>query len=191
MSPGGHLVTTVAACAVTLASTGSWPLTAAVAAGGFAIDVDHMVDYVFFEGRRDLRPAEFLRYYVEGDVRLAVLILHSYELVALLGALAWATGSVLLCGYLVGALMHLALDVVWNGRLTPRSIGAFYSFTYRAAHRFDSAALLGTPVFAPAGRFWSAFFRGATLAQPPAPAPIEERDAFSLPESRSFANPPS
>lgn len=162
MSPGGHLVTTVAACAVTLASTGSWPLTAAVAAGGFAIDVDHMVDYVFFEGRRDLRPAEFLRYYVEGDVRLAVLILHSYELFALLGALAWATGSVLLGGYLVGALMHLALDITFNGRLTPHSIAAFYSFGYRLAHRFDAGALLGRAELRPAPtHFWTAFFVGA------------------------------
>src|SRR5689334_17521287 len=37
MSPGGHLVTTAIACAGTAALTGSWPATAAVAAGGFLI----------------------------------------------------------------------------------------------------------------------------------------------------------
>jgi hypothetical protein len=191
MSPGGHLVITTAACAATQAITGAWSLTAAVFVGGVLIDVDHAVDYVLFERPQRLTPAAFLRHYLEGRTQRVVLALHSYELFAVLVLAGWWTQSVPILGYLVGALMHLALDVVWNGRLTPRSIGAFYSFTYRAAHRFDSAALLGTPVFAPAGRFWSAFFRGATLAQPPAPAPIEERDAFSLPESRSFANPPS
>jgi hypothetical protein len=162
MSPGGHLVTTAVACAATVAATGSWPLAAAVAAGGFLIDVDHAVDYVLFEGARDLRPGAFLRYYVEGRVRRTVLVLHSYELFALLGALAWLTASPWLGGYLVGALMHLALDITFNGRLTPHSIVAFYSFGYRLAHRFDARTLLGDTQLHPApAHFWSAFFVGS------------------------------
>ena len=168
MSPGGHLLTTVAACTATVAVTGSWPLAAAVAAGGFLIDVDHAVDYVLFEGgARDLRPSAFLRYYVEGRVQHAVLVLHSYELFALLGALAWLTASPWLGGYLVGALMHLALDITFNGRLTPHSIAAFYSFGYRLAHRFDARALLGDTDMRPApAHFWSAFFVGSQRQTP-------------------------
>ena len=49
MSPGGHLVTTVIACAGTASLTGSWAATAAVAAGGFLIDIDHAVDYVLLD----------------------------------------------------------------------------------------------------------------------------------------------
>ena len=85
MSPGGHLVTTLAACGATAVVTGSLTLTVGVAAGGFLIDVDHAVDYVFFDRQRDLRPGAFLRYYLEGRVQRAVLVLHSYELFALLG----------------------------------------------------------------------------------------------------------
>lgn len=191
MSPGGHLVTTAAVCAATQAMTGSWTLTTAIAAGGVLIDVDHAVDYVLFERPRRLTPGAFLRHYVEGRARRVVLVLHSYELFAALLVAGWWTQSGPLLGYLVGALMHLALDVVWNGRLTPRSIAAFYSFTYRAAHRFESAALLGTPSFAPAGRFWSAFFRGATLAKAPALPPVGEGDAFPLPVPGPLANLPS
>jgi hypothetical protein len=162
MSPGGHLVTTVAACAATVAATGSVGLAAAVAVGGFLIDVDHAVDYVLFERGRDLRPSAFLRYYVEGRVRRTVLLLHSYEVFALIGAVAWLTGSVWLGGYLVGALMHLALDITFNGRLTPRSIVAFYSFGYRLVHRFDARALLGDIDLRPApSHFWTAFFVGS------------------------------
>jgi hypothetical protein len=162
MSPGGHLVTTMAACAATAGATGSWPLTAAVAVGGVLIDVDHAVDYVLVERQRDLRPSAFLRYYVEGRIRRAVLVLHSYELFALLIALALATHSVWLGGYLVGALMHLGLDIIFNGRQTPYSIVAFYSFTYRLAHGFDAARLLGpTPLRPAAAGFWRTFFRGA------------------------------
>jgi hypothetical protein len=187
MSPGGHLVITAAACAAAQAATASWSLTAAIAVGGVLIDVDHVVDYVLFERRRRLTPGAFLRHYVEGRTQRVVLALHSYELFAALLVAGWWTQSVPVLGYLVGALMHLALDVAWNGRLTPRSILAFYSFGYRAAHRFDSAALLGSPSFAPAGSFWSAFFRGATLTPTPAPAAIEEKPSAS----RSFANLPS
>ena len=162
MSPGGHLVTTAAACVAAATLTGSAELTAAIAVGGFFIDVDHAVDYVLFERQRDLRPDVFLRYYLEGRVRRAVLVLHSYELFALLGLLAWWTDAVPLWGYLWGALLHLGLDITFNGEYTPRSISAFYSFGYRLAHRFSMPALLGRVdnMVTPAG-FWDAFFRGA------------------------------
>ena len=162
MSPGGHAVTTLAACSATAAATGSWELTAAVAVGGFLIDVDHAIDYVLVEGQRDLRPRAILNYYVECRLQRAVLVLHSYELFALLIALTLATGSVWLGGYVVGALMHLALDIIFNGELTPRSIAAFYSFGYRLAHRFDAQRLLGiTPAAPTVEGFWRTFFRGS------------------------------
>ena len=163
MSPGGHLVTSALACAGTAAVTGSPILTAAVAAGGFLIDVDHAVDYVLFERNRRLTPDAFLRHYVEGRVRRCVLALHSYELFLLLGLIAWWTDSLWLWAYLWGATLHLALDLTFNGELTPNSIVAFYSFAYRLAHRFDAARLLGPcELTTPAG-FWATFFSGGQL----------------------------
>jgi hypothetical protein len=162
MSPGGHLVTTLAVCAATATATQSWPLVLGLAAGGFCIDVDHAVDYVVVERRRDLRPSTFLRYYLEGRVRRTVLALHSWELFAVLVALAWSTGNPWLLGYVGGGLMHLALDLAFNGEYTPNSIVLFYSFAYRAWHRFDAGRLLGSD--APrsvAASFWRAFFGGA------------------------------
>ena len=171
MSPGGHLVTTVAACAATAAITGNVTLTAAMAVGGFLIDVDHAIDYVLFERQRDLRPGVFLRYYLEGRTQRLVLALHSYELFALLALAAWWSGAVWLWGYLAGGLMHLALDLLFNGELTPRSIVPFYSFGYRLAHRFDAQALFGNLQAAPSPPgFWAAFFQGVTLADRPVTA---------------------
>lgn len=167
MSPGGHLVTTVAACAVSIVLTRDLPmadtvaLASGIATGGFLIDVDHAIDYVLFERQRDLRPSTFLRYYVEGRMRRTVLALHSYELFAALVAAALWLNSLPLAGYVLGALMHLALDLVFNGKLTPRSIAAFYSFTFRAAHRFEAGALLGQPALMPSRGFWASFFGGA------------------------------
>jgi hypothetical protein len=182
MSPGGHLVTTIAACAATAYVTGSAPLAAAVFAGGFLIDLDHAVDYVVFERQRDLRPGAFLRYYVEGHIRRAVLVLHSYELFAVLTAMAWWTQSPLLSGYLIGALMHLALDIIFNGRITPYSIAAFYSFSYRLAHRFDAQTLLGTKEHAVRGSFWAMFFSNGKALQPLAAA-TAQRVGAQVPDS--------
>src|SRR5947207_13294563 len=93
MSPGGHLVTTTIACAGAAVLTGSWAATAAVAAGGFFIDVDHVADYVLIERDRRLTPDAFLRHYLEGRTRRSVLVLHSYELLALLALAAARTGA--------------------------------------------------------------------------------------------------
>ncbi|HUM16957.1 MAG TPA: hypothetical protein VL086_14780 [Candidatus Nitrosotalea sp.] len=165
MSPGGHLVTTAAACAVIYAGTGSPALTAGLAAGGFLIDVDHVVDYVLFERQRDLRPAAFLKHYLGGQVQRAVLVLHSYELLVLLAALAWMTGIEWLWGWVFGMLLHLPLDVIFNGKFASGGLAHFYSFIVRAraGFRIDRFAdRARRPVTD--DPFWIAFFRGAQLA---------------------------
>ncbi len=162
MSPGGHATTTALAAAVVALSHPSLPLAAGVAAGGFLIDVDHVVDYVLFNRQTDLRPGVFLRYYLEGRPQRVVLLLHSYELFALLAGLAWWTGWPLLWGYLAGGLMHLVLDMLFNGELLPNNVTGFYSFAYRAARRFSGPALHGHVPRAPLPKsFWHAFFSGA------------------------------
>ena len=131
---------------------------------------------------RRLTPDAFLRHYLEGRTRRTVLVLHSYELFALLGLVAWWSGALWLWAYLWGATLHLALDLTFNGEVTPRSIVAFYSFAYRLAHRFDTRRLLGPVDFepAPAG-FWAAFFEGGRVAGVPAKLPF----ARTWPRSKS------
>lgn len=166
----------MAVCAAAAATTESWPLVAGLAAGGFLIDVDHVVDYLGVERQRDMRPGAFLRYYMEGRARRTVLALHSYELFAVLIALAWSTGNPWLLGYVGGSLMHLALDLVFNGEYVPHSIVLFYSFVYRAIHRFDAAQLLGAGPPRPlAPGFWRAFFG----APPTPPAMLDSADSHA------------
>ena len=165
MSPGGHLLTTVLAAGAGLVATGSVPVAVGVVAGGFLIDTDHLVDYVLVERRRELTPAAFLRHYIEGHTRRVVLVLHSYELCLALAALAWWLDSAWLAGYLAGGAMHLGLDIVFNGRLTPKNIFAFYSLGFRLAHGFDATTLFGSePRIAPGG-FWRSFVFGSRLAR--------------------------
>jgi hypothetical protein len=178
VSPGGHLVTTAVACAGAYAATGSLALTAGLAAGGFLIDVDHAVDYVLVEGQRDLRPGSFLRYYLGGRVRRAVLVLHSYELLALTAGLAWLTGAPWLWGWVLGVLLHLPLDIVFNGKIASGGLVSFYSFIVRARAGFRLDRFADRPLRPVTDRFWTAFFRGAQLERPPAaPAPRPVRQA--------------
>ena len=183
MSPGGHLVTTAAACAAVYAGTGSMEFVAGLAAGGFLIDVDHVVDYVLFERQRDLRPASFLRYYLGGRVERVVLVLHSYELLALLAALAWFTQVEWLWGWVFGMLLHLPLDIIFNGKFASGGLLHFYSFIVRARAGFRAARFTDRRVKpVPADEFWTPFFVGGRLADedaerpaPPAPRSVSVR----------------
>jgi len=181
VSPGGHLVTTAIACAGAYAATDSVALTVGLAAGGFLIDVDHAVDYVLFEGQRDLRPASFLRYYLSGRVRRAVLVLHSYELLAVLAGVAWLTGVEWLWGWVFGMLLHLPLDIVFNGKFASGGLVSFYSFIVRARVGFRIDRFADRPVRPVTDGFWTAFFRGAQLderptARAPRPEPATASD---------------
>ncbi len=167
MSPGGHLVTTVLACGAVYGVTGSPSLTAGLAAGGFLIDVDHVVDYVLFERRRRLSPGAFLRYYLEGRAKRLVLVLHSWELLILLALVASVTRSALLWGYVLGMVLHLPLDVIFNGRFTGTSLVPFYSFAYRWRRSFLSSEMIEQRALARLHEgFWVAFFRGSRLRNP-------------------------
>src|SRR5262245_10189736 len=177
MSPGGHLVTTAVTCGAVYALTGSAAFTAGVAAGGFLIDVDHVLDYVVIEGQRDLTPAAFLRYYSEQRMRRVALVLHSYELVALLAMLAYLANSTPLWGYVLGALLHLPLDIVFNGRMLSRNLVPFYSLVYRWRVRFRAERLLGLAIQRQAGGFWQNFFLEFFPRNAPAGVPAPTRPA--------------
>jgi hypothetical protein len=167
MSPGGHLVTTVLACGAVYGVTGSAPLTAGLAAGGFFIDVDHVLDYVLFERGFRFSPRAFLRHYLEGRTRRLVLILHSWELMGLLTLAAWALGSGWLWGYVLGMALHMPLDVTFNGRLTNQSLIPFYSFVYRWRRGFLRSRLIEQKPLARLHEgFWVIFFRGPRLRNP-------------------------
>jgi hypothetical protein len=117
-----------------------------------------MLDYVLVEGQRDLRPAAFLRFYSEQRMSRVALVLHSYELLAVLAALAWITNWVPLWGYVLGFSLHLPLDIYFNGRMLSRNLVPFYSLVYRWRLGFRAGPLLGLAIQRSAGSFWRCFF---------------------------------
>lgn len=131
--------------AATYAATRSTELTVGVFAGGFLIDLDHVFDYVAFNGQRDLRPSRFLNYYFKLEFTKVVLALHAWELMGALAVFAIFFPHPLLLGYLIGATVHLGLDLIFNQGMV-RSIFSFYSITYRARRGFDKNRLFFVPV---------------------------------------------
>jgi len=142
VKPEGHLLTAAAASAGAYLATGSWEFAAGAFTGGFWIDLDHYVDYVLVERQWSLNPFRFLAYYLGNRARRLVLVLHSYELMAALIVLALFLKNQALVGYILGAAMHMCLDIVYNHDL--RHPVRFYSFAYRIAHAFEATHLLRT-----------------------------------------------
>lgn len=145
MKPEGHFVTALAASAGVYALTNSVEMSSACFFGGFLIDVDHYFDYVVFDKQYNLNPFRFLRHYLEGLYSKVVLLLHSYELMALLTVSTIISPHPIIIGYLLGALMHLALDISYNGKCGIKKPALFYFFTYRALNNFDAHVLINLP----------------------------------------------
>jgi hypothetical protein len=147
MMPGGHLATAVALGGVAYATTGSVEAAAGCFAGGFLIDVDHYLDYLFFEKQwRRPGPVSFLRYYFSSSPGKLVLPLHSAELMTVLFGLILIRPWPLLVGYWVGALMHLTFDVLVNGEVVLKQPVLFYFFAYRARYRFAAGHFIRADV---------------------------------------------
>jgi hypothetical protein len=181
VSPGGHLVTTGLLCGAVHALTGSAALTGGAALGGFLIDVDHAIDYVVLDSRRDLRPGAFLRHFIEQRHTRVLLALHSYELLALLALCAWLSNSAWVWGYVLGMSLHLPLDVLFNSQRVGLNLVPFYSFAYRARGGFRSDTLLGITGPRPEpGGFWRGFFAECF----PAPRPQAATAGRPLPAGR-------
>lgn len=131
--------------------TSSAELAAGCFAGAFLIDLDHYLDYLTVEGQwRRPSPAEFLRYYFAHRYRRLVLPLHSVELLSALGVLSAAWPRPALLGYLLGALLHLGLDILVNGARSLLRPSLFYSLVYRARLGFARERLIA-PGAVPSG----------------------------------------
>ena len=150
MKPGGHLATAVALSGLGYAVTGSAELAAGCFTGGFLIDSDHYLDYLIFEGQwRQPSPTAFLRYAFTYRYGRIVLPLHSMELLGVLALLTLAWPHPALLGYLIGALLHIGLDILVNGEHILRRPILFYSFAYRAFLGFSADRLIARLVLPP------------------------------------------
>ncbi|MFQ5691897.1 MAG: hypothetical protein ACE5IM_02475 [Nitrospinota bacterium] len=138
MNAASHVVSSAVVGAAVGAATGSPETGAAFFFAGWAIDLDHILDFARKWGLREaLARMSRLGLGRKNCIDTAYLILHGYEVSALLWALVvLVPDSPWLLGAAMGHLFHLLLDQAVN----LRGWHPTYFLTYRALRRFSHAA---------------------------------------------------
>ena len=124
-------------------ATGS--LESAIAAGAAEafMDIDHVIEHVL-TSHRPFCLKTFLARYNTLDWPRMVFLLHSYECILLLGALAWYLSWRWLWAAALGVAIHVIMDEIGNrlpsapARMAPW----FYFFSFRLRHGFRTEAFL-------------------------------------------------
>lgn len=140
MSPLGHVIVSATAAGV-VATLTEHPLVGMLCfLAGVFIDLDHFLEYFWYEGvRLDVR--DFKLACDETRFPRVLLILHSWEMLLLLWLLPLAgLAHPLLLGLLVGLTLHMICDQICN-----QPFPLAYFLTYRIGVRLDT-----TRIFRPA-----------------------------------------
>ena len=137
----GHVVTSAAAFAATFAVTSSISFALGTAGASLLLDVDHLWDYWFIDRQYNLNPSRFFKYYRRRLPPRRILLLHSYELLALLLVFALLTGANAVGGFVLGALIHLGADILPRKSSGVWQVTKRYSLIYRWRRGFDSKRL--------------------------------------------------
>ncbi len=105
---------------------------------GILIDCDHVMDYLM-EFRRRLRIREFFETYRYRKQSLVWVVLHSWELLFLLGICVFLMNwNPWFVGTFIGFTQHIILDQIFN---KPNKCG--YFFLWRLKNDFDFKTFLG------------------------------------------------
>ena len=127
-----HIAASLPLAAGVYLTTNSYSGAALAVAGSVLIDLDHLPDYLYFRGGwRGVK--DFFDVHNNHRVPTALLFFHSWELVILLGLLAWfGLSPEWLKAVSLGMAYHLVLDRIFN-RTPPH----FYWIARRAWFSFD------------------------------------------------------
>lgn len=137
-----HVCATVFAGGVYYAYTQSSREAVACMLTGVLIDLDHVLDFYQFSKERFSIPT-FFSWCNQGRWQKIAVVLHSYELYAILLIAAYVSKNAMLIAILWGAGIHLCLDEVGNRfvhktfRLSPW----FYFLSFRIAAGFRKELL--------------------------------------------------
>lgn len=133
MRPSVHAIASISGGIILWQGCHSWQAGLISVLAGFFIDLDHFFDYII-AGERSWKIKDFLHFYHTFKEPHIYVPLHAWELVPILGALAWAGfWPAWLGGTAFGMGHHLLLDQIgngfkWNGYiLTHRLLSGFKS----------------------------------------------------------------
>ena len=136
MKPQYHVVSSALIAGVLYLFFKSWSMALSCFISGILIDIDHIYDYLREYGMPFMVKKFFTEVYSDNIPRLT-LIFHSWELVLLIGIIAWVyNGNPWFAGIFVGLGQHIVLDKLNNGERL-RS----YSFIWRWKKQFEFEAV--------------------------------------------------
>ena len=144
MLPREHVVVSASVGAVTYAVTGSPVVASASFLSGILIDLDHVVDFIFLSGEK-LTVKNFFSWCLEARWQRICLVLHSYEIYALLVAVYFYSGGEIFKGILIGMGTHLLQDQIGNIFFSSNDYQVskfFYFMWYRVKVGFRKEFLL-------------------------------------------------
>ena len=97
------------------AVTKSWELSAASFVSGLLIDIDHIIDYLFFYGLPFDVRLFFQSFNEEGEYDRAFYVLHGWEWLAFWTFVSWVSvWNLWIVGVLIGFAQHMILDQIGN-----------------------------------------------------------------------------
>jgi hypothetical protein len=120
-----HIGASIIASTATYVLSDSATMAAVALVSGIFIDSDHFLDYVVMQ-----RPPYSIKrcfdIYYNSKLTHVFLLLHSWELIAILALVAMASnGETVITGLLIGFGHHLLLDQIFNH---PHPLGYFFIF---------------------------------------------------------------
>jgi len=98
---------------------------------GIFIDLDHIFDYFYCEGKIKFDIKDFFYKCNSHKIKKYIFFLHSFELLVLLAILFYFFPSKILVGILIGFSTHIFTDAFYRPKYFFR-----YFLIYRAKHNF-------------------------------------------------------
>jgi hypothetical protein len=106
----------------------SWILSVSALIAGIFIDLDHFIDY-FREHGWSLNIKRFFQVYNMGQFNKVVLLLHGWEWLFLIFAVAWAVDwNPWITGTFIGLSHHIILDAI-NSSSSLKTYSLFWRWT--------------------------------------------------------------
>ncbi len=108
-----HIVSSTLVSGIVYLLFKSWNLTLACLLSGILIDVDHIYDYIREFGF-PFKIKDFFNAHYNNELVRLTLVFHSWELLFLIGIIAWSTNwNLWITGILIGFGNHMALDLLY------------------------------------------------------------------------------
>ncbi|MBN1824599.1 MAG: hypothetical protein JW803_09810 [Endomicrobiales bacterium] len=128
-----HAIGSAVAGGAAYALTSSAELAIWILVSGIGIDLDHLIDYKLEYRQKSFSPSHFMETCNASRLEKTRLFLHSYEIIFILGAMAYFTREVWLIGICAGIGQHLLVDQMFN-----KTLPLTYFLSFRAKNGYHA-----------------------------------------------------